>query len=137
MLWIYHEYFNYQRKVNGVCRITHEVMLSVGTLPINLSCEHTGITLYCFRSYSTLLTTQDWRTHIFWTQQNETIVKSLQTHTHRVLHSSLVPWGIVLLSLLLIIKNTICPSNTGHPVWRVLEDPWAHCFWLLTPTPKW
>lgn len=64
----------------------------------------------------------------FW---NSTKWDSNEEFTHTV---RLCLGGII---LLLIIKNTICPSSTGHPVLRVLEDPWAHCFWLLTPTPKW
>lgn len=72
----------------------------VGILPMNISCEPTGLTFYCFGSYSVFLTTQDWRTHMFWTQQITRQQWRVYTHVHIVLHSSFVPWGIVLFTII-------------------------------------
>lgn len=112
--------------------------VSVGILPISLSFEHAGIALYCFGSYSVFLSTQDWRTYTFWTEQNETIVNSLYTHyTHAALHSSFVPWRDSIIIIINNKKHNFVPVVLATLFLRVLEDPWAHCFWLLTPTPKW
>lgn len=60
-----------------------------------------------------------------------------QADTHIYTHFSTVHLclgGIELSSFFLILRTQFVPVH-WPPCLRVLEDPWAQCFWLSAPTP--
>lgn len=70
-------------------------------------------------------------------KKNETVKSShRQTDRHTYTHFSTVRLclgGIALSSVFLIARTQFVPVH-WPPCLRVLEDPWAQCFWLSAPT---
>lgn len=73
-------------------------------------------------------------TQEFWTQQDETVKNSHRQTDRHFSTVRLCLGGILLPSLFLIVKPQFVPVH-WPPCLRVLEVPWAQCFWLSAPTP--